>query len=76
MGALVEDAKVEQLADLAFGDGGLVAEVELLQALDRGEAGLAQVERVAVALTPLALQVYQLLDQLQVEQVVGLGLGE
>jgi hypothetical protein len=34
VGALVEEAEVEQLADLALGDRGLVAEVELLQALE------------------------------------------
>jgi hypothetical protein len=49
-----------------LGVGGLVAEVELLQALDGGEAGLSQVQRQAVAGPALSFQFHQLFGQVQV----------
>ncbi len=42
VGALVDEAEVQQLVDLALGDGALMPVVELYQALVHWEGGLAQ----------------------------------
>ncbi len=76
VGAFVDEAKVQQLADLALGDGGLVPVVELYQALVHREGGLAPVHVDPPPVAPLQFFGHQRLGEGQVGDLVGLGLAQ
>ena len=76
VGALVDELEVQQLVDLALGDGGLVAVVELRQALVHREARLAPVHLDPPLVAPLLFMGHQGLGEGQVGDLIGLGLAQ